>query len=75
MQALIDLGSEYNLINAAYAKGLGIPALLLETNLKVQAIDRSPLPSITHRTIQRRTCFCFWKDPMPRLSWFCLANL
>ncbi|XP_053356089.1 uncharacterized protein LOC128527651, partial [Clarias gariepinus] len=47
VQALVDLGSDHKLINA---KALGIPALPLETYLRVQALDGSPLPSITHRT-------------------------
>lgn len=38
------------LINGASAKALEISLLPLETNFKVQTIDGSPLPAITHRT-------------------------
>lgn len=49
-QALIDSGSEKNLICSATARSLGIPLLDLDQPLTVQTLDGSTLNHITRRT-------------------------
>ncbi|KAF5897505.1 Uncharacterized protein DAT39_012771, partial [Clarias magur] len=49
--ALIDPGSDQNLFSASKIKHLDLPTTTLETLLAVLALDGTPLPAITQKTV------------------------